>query len=97
MSNDSAQPRIYTMSSARYPKDMIASIRVGENVTKKLHSKKKSYVWLEEYKCSCSFVGDTRRELPGYCSVHGNDKIRVIRLPKDENFTDEDYGYVRGG
>lgn len=51
-------------------------------------------VWFEEYKhCSCSFVADLRRELPGYCPRHGNDKRRRLQLP--DNGIER--GYVETG
>ncbi len=46
-------------------------------------------IWFEEYRtCSCSFVADLRRDLPGYCPRHGHNKRRRLQLP--------DNGIVRG-
>lgn len=30
-------------------------------------------LWLEEYRCGCTFVGEWR-ERPGYCGTHGESK-----------------------
>lgn len=41
-------------------------------------------LWLECYeKCGCSFGPSPRRELPGYCSRHGNNWKKRYKLPDD--------------
>lgn len=39
--------------------------------------------WLEEYHgCNCTFVAKTKREMIGYCGVHGGDRRgRAIAIP----------------
>jgi len=32
-------------------------------------------VWIEHYRCGCSSVAKTRRELLGYCATHGEEWI----------------------
>ena len=56
--------------------------------------KKTEWIWLEEYDCGCSFTARTRRELLGYCEVHGSSRSRVHRIPKPKDFKDSDYGYA---
>ena len=41
------------------------------------------YIYLEEYeKCGCSFASKLKRDLPGYCSIHGTDRRRCTKLPE---------------
>lgn len=52
---------------------------------------KQKMVWYEEYRiCACSFIAIEKRDLPGYCPRHFNDKRRVVRIP-DVGF---ELGYV---
>lgn len=47
---------------------------------------KGNYVWLEEYKCGCSFMAHFKKDLPGYCGRHGDDRKRkalLVPVPKD--------------
>jgi hypothetical protein len=39
------------------------------------------YVWLEEYHCGCATEETRKRDLPGYCPKHGEDAIRVYKIP----------------
>ena len=45
---------------------------------------KKRFCWLEEYQgCGCSFVGRTKRDMPGYCARHGSSAIRApMKIPQ---------------
>lgn len=44
------------------------------------------YVYLEEYeKCGCSFAAKFKRDLPGYCSIHGTDRKRCTKLQDPKN------------
>ncbi len=44
------------------------------------------YVYLEEYKkCGCSFATRLKRDLPGYCPIHGTDRKRCTKLPDPKN------------
>lgn len=38
--------------------------------------------WLEEYPCGCSSVQPRKKDLLGYCSVHGDSCTHVYRLPQ---------------
>lgn len=37
--------------------------------------------WLAEYRCGCSEVQDRKKDLVGYCGTHGDDAIRIIKIP----------------
>lgn len=37
-------------------------------------------IWLEEYKCGCSFVTKTKSEALGYCPTHGEDRRHLYKL-----------------
>ncbi len=37
--------------------------------------------WLEGYGCGCTHVEKTKKDLPGYCVVHGDDRREVHHLP----------------
>lgn len=52
--------------------------------------------WLEEYRvCSCSFLARIKKDLPGYCALHGTDRRRApIRIPADDT---EKLGYAHQG
>lgn len=37
--------------------------------------------WIEEYNCGCSQVEDRKKDLLGYCGIHGNERKRVTKMP----------------
>lgn len=37
--------------------------------------------WLAEYRCGCTEVQDRKRDLVGYCGVHGDSARRVMKIP----------------
>ena len=44
------------------------------------------FVYLEEYeRCGCSFAARFKRDLIGYCSIHGTDRKRCTKLPDPSN------------
>lgn len=52
-------------------------------------------IWLEEYKtCSCTYIADKKRDLPGYCPKHGTDRKYIIKLPDAPDGDTFDRGYV---
>ena len=40
--------------------------------------------WLEEYECGCTFVAKKKKELIGYCSYHGENRINLYKLEKSK-------------
>lgn len=38
--------------------------------------------WLEEYKCGCTYVAVVKKELLGYCVLHGEDTKHIYKLPE---------------
>ena len=41
---------------------------------------KKRFNWFEEYSCGCCSPGEqVKRDLPGYCPTHGEDRVNVYR------------------
>ncbi len=43
-------------------------------------SEPKTGRWLEEYGCGCTYVARFKKELIGYCGMHGPDRRMVIKL-----------------
>ena len=42
--------------------------------------------WFEEYRCGCSFMSRTKKELPGYCAKHGDSRRnKPVKLPNVDN------------
>ena len=41
--------------------------------------------WLEEYSCGCTYVAKLKKELIGYCGLHGNNRIHIYKLSEEEN------------
>ncbi len=39
------------------------------------------YQWIAEYGCGCSEVQHRKKDLIGYCSVHGDEPKRITKLP----------------
>ncbi len=37
--------------------------------------------WLAEYRCGCTEVQDRKKDLVGYCGVHGDGARRVMKIP----------------
>lgn len=53
-----------------------------KTITHRVDAVVSRYVYLEEYeKCGCSFAARLKKELPGYCSIHGTDRKRCTKLP----------------
>lgn len=53
---------------------------------KRLHSKGqrvKNWMYMAEYKCSCTDLQDFRRDLLNYCGKHGDNLLRVHKLKYD--------------
>lgn len=38
-------------------------------------------LWIEEYQCGCSSQADRKKDLLGYCDVHGADAVGSYKLP----------------
>ena len=38
------------------------------------------FQWIAEYSCGCSEVQNRKKDLVGYCSVHGNDLKHIQKL-----------------
>jgi hypothetical protein len=38
------------------------------------------YIWIEEYRCGCSSSSDTKRELLGYCKIHGESRRKIYKV-----------------
>lgn len=36
--------------------------------------------WIEEYNCGCSLVEDRKKDLLGYCGIHGNERKKVTKV-----------------
>ncbi len=34
--------------------------------------------WLEHYRCGCTNVTKLKKDLPGYCPTHGEDRLEPI-------------------
>lgn len=43
------------------------------------------FVWLEEYKCGCTFMAHYKKDLPGYCEKHGEDRKQATLVPVPKN------------
>ena len=39
------------------------------------------YLWIEEYSCGCSSEANLKRDLLGFCAIHGNDRRGIYKLP----------------
>ena len=43
------------------------------------------YIWIEEYEgCDCSEEAGRKKDLFGYCSVHGGDRTNIYKVPVDK-------------
>jgi len=36
--------------------------------------------WIEEYNCGCSQVENRKKDLLGYCGIHGDERKRLHKL-----------------
>ena len=60
---------------------------------KNMKAKTQRWCWLEEFKnCGCSNVVKRKKDVLGYCPVHGTDRVRLSKLPSGMTL-----GYVRIG
>lgn len=51
--------------------------------------------WIEEYKhCSCTFIAEDEKDLPGHCPRHQNPVKYKLKIPKVNK---EDLGYAGVG
>ena len=36
--------------------------------------------WIEEYNCGCSQVENRKKDLLGYCGIHGDERKKVTKI-----------------
>lgn len=36
--------------------------------------------WVERYQCGCTGQAARKRDLPGYCAIHGANRVELLRL-----------------
>lgn len=61
--------------------NMTKEPRANEFSVERLVSQKGK--WLEEYGCGCTLVTKYKKELIGYCGIHGQDRINIYKLPEE--------------
>ena len=50
---------------------------------------KNKWVWIEEYEsCGCSEDARRKKDLLGYCALHGNSRKNIYKLPTDKRLVD---------
>ena len=41
-------------------------------------------LWIEEYRCGCSSEANLKRDLLGYCEIHGESRRNIYKIPIGE-------------
>lgn len=45
--------------------------------------------WLAEYRCGCTEVQDRKKDLVGYCGIHGDSARHIYKMPVKDKRLDK--------
>ena len=49
-------------------------------MTPKDQALKRKVTYVEYYRCGCSFAAAFKRDLLGYCQIHGEDRLQIHKI-----------------